>query len=107
MSGNGYMFIRQGETSDYSDAQNVRDVVWWLWVTWPKPATVTGVVVHGVLPAERESGKSWAKCWSQEQSWPQAELQRHQGVRRKVLTMSNRRLYSCSLHHSVYRFEIF
>lgn len=28
-----------------------------------------GVMVHGVPPAEQESGKSWAKCWV-----PRAEL---------------------------------
>lgn len=69
MFGNGYMFVGQGETSDNSDAQNLRKVVWWLWVTWPKAATVTGVIVHRVLPAEQESGKSWVKCWA-----PRAEL---------------------------------
>lgn len=60
------MFIRQGETSDNRDAQNLRKVVWWFWV---KASNHNGVMVHGVPPAKQDSGKSWTECWV-----PRAEL---------------------------------
>lgn len=89
MFGNGYVFVRQRETSDNSDAQNLRKVVWWFWVTRPKPATVAGLWCMESRQLSRSLAKAGQSAGSQELSWPQAGLQHHLGIRRKTLTVDN------------------